>query len=88
MEVMSKMNNELNKLPYAQWLETALRYLIAFPVRGICINAVDDDGNIYTNYYKITMHDKLAISGSIQQDAMLDTLRANEYIKDEELDEE
>ena len=80
------MNNELSNLPYAQWLETALRELIAFPVKGICINAVGDDGSIYTNYYKITMHDKLVIGSSLQQDAMFDTLKANGFIKREEDD--
>ena len=82
-------NNDLNNIPYAEWLEKALSDIITLPIRGICISAVTDTGEAYTNYYKISMMDKLTIAGLIQQDATFDSLAANGLIKyvDEEEDE-
>lgn len=77
-------NVELNKIHYAQWLEKALQELITFPVKGICLSAVTDSGEAYTNYYEVSMMDKLLIAGLIQQDAMLDTMAANGFIEYED----
>ena len=83
--------NNFNDIPYAQWLENALKELLDLPVKGICMAAiVGDKGDIYTNYHNVAMADKLVIAGLIQQDAMLDTMAANgfiEYEDDEEEDE-
>lgn len=73
-------------LPYAKWLEKTLQELVTFPVRGICISATGDKGEVYVNYHNVSMADKLVISGLIQQDAMLDTMAANgivEYVEEE-----
>ena len=78
------MTNNFKELPYAQWLETALQEMIAFPLKGICINAVSADGTVYTNYYKISMNDKLLIAGLLQHDAMIDTLTVNGFIGQED----
>lgn len=78
------MPNDFENIPYAEWLESALRELITFPVEGICMFAIGKDGAIYSNYHNISLANKLTIAGSIQQDAMIDTLVANGYIKDEE----
>lgn len=78
---MTNNNNNLKNIPYAAWLEQALQELIKFPVKGICLNAVTENGEIYTNYYEVPMASKLTIAGIIQQDAMLDTLAANGYIQ-------
>lgn len=77
----------INELPYAAWLEKNLKDLISSPVKSICISAVSEDGDIYRDYYKVTMLDKILIAGIIQQDAMLDSMAANgivEYVEDEE----
>ena len=74
-------------LPYAKWLEDTLQEMIKYPVKGIALNAITDNGEIYTNYYKITMADKLIIAGVVQQDAMFDSLAANgviDYADEEE----
>ena len=79
-------NKKLNELPYAPWLEKALQELINFPVKGICLVATTETGEVYNNYYQVSMLDKLAIAGVIQQDATFDALAANgvvEYIDDE-----
>ena len=78
-------------MPYAKWLESVLKDITKYPVKGISFNAVTEDGEIYTNYYNLSMGDKLLVSGIIQQDAMLDTLAASgviEYGDDDEEDED
>jgi hypothetical protein len=80
-------NNNLNNIPYAQWLENALRELIDLPVKSICIFATTENGDIYNNYHNITMADKLVMAGIIQQDAMLDTMIANGFIEEEDDDD-
>lgn len=85
------MHKDLSNIPYAKWLEDTLQEMIKYPVKGISLNALTTNGEIYTNYYEISMADKLLIAGIIQQDAMLDTLAANgivEYAEEEELDGE
>lgn len=78
------MTNNLKELHYAQWLETTLKEMLDFPVKGICINAISADGAVYTNYYKTSMNDKLLVAGLLQQDAMLDTLTMNGFINKED----
>lgn len=77
--------NDLKNIPYAPWLENALRELINFPVKGICMFAITKTGDIYSNYNdNISMADKLLIAGLIQQDAMMDQLAINGFIDCEE----
>ncbi len=71
----------LNALPYAEWLEKALHGLVKMPVEGICFTAILKGGEAYTNYYNISMMNKLTIAGLIQQDATLDSLAANGFIE-------
>lgn len=82
-------DNNINSIPYAAWLEKNLRDLIGTPVKSICISAVSVDGDIYRDYYKTSMVDKITIAGIIQQDAMLDSMAAHgiiEYSDEEEGD--
>ena len=81
---MTNNNNIFNNISYAQWLEEALKELIEFPVKGICISAVATTGEIYTNYHQVPMMDKVKIAGMIQQDAMIETLRVNGMINEED----
>lgn len=73
--------NNLNDLAYGPWLENTLKELIGFPVKGLCLTAIGQGGEVYTNYHEISMMDKIKIAGVIQQDAMLDTLLANGFIE-------
>lgn len=72
---------DFSTLHYAPWLEKALQELLNFPVKGICMHAITENGDVYSNYYQIPMKDKLTIAGTIQQDAMYDTLAANGIIQ-------
>lgn len=76
--------NNLNNIPYAEFLEQTLKELITMPVKGICLNAVLSDGAVYTAYYNVSMQNKHTISGLVQQDATLDFLKVNNYVKNDE----
>ena len=75
---------EINSLPYAEWLEKSLRNLMTMSIDAICICTKTETGEVGTGYWNTTMGDKLVFAGLIQQDAMLETLRENEYIDPEE----
>lgn len=79
------MTNEpinLKELPYAQWLEDTIQDIVKLPVKGIALSLILEDGSVYSNYYKVSALDKLTIAGTIQQDSMYDSLRANGLIND------
>lgn len=80
--------NRITDKPYAKWLERALSEMSSYPVHGITLAAVTDTGEIYTDYYEVSMADKLVISGVIHQDATLDMLAANGIINYEEDEED
>lgn len=83
------MSNEpinLKELHYAQWLEETIQDIVKLPVKGIALSLILEDGSVYSNYHNIPALDKLTIAGTIQQDAMYDSMRANGLIKD--VDEE
>lgn len=84
---MNGNEHDLESLPYAPWLETALQELVTFPVKGICMFAVAEDGSIYSNYHDVSVMDKLTISGLIQMDATTESLIANGQIKPVEEEE-
>lgn len=85
---MSNKPINLKELPYAQWLEDVVQDIVKLPVKGIAISLVLEDGSVYSNYHNIFALDKLTIAGTIQQDAMYDSMRANGLIKDVDEDEE
>lgn len=85
---MNKEPINLNEIPYTQWLEETLQNIVKLPVKGIALNVVLADGSLYTDYYKLSMNNKLTIAGLIQQDAMYDSLRINGLIKDADEEDE
>ena len=78
---MTEKKNNITDMPYAKWLEQALRDISNIPVRGMVVSCILEDGNTYTNYWKTSMGDKILLSGLIQQDAMFDSLEANGIIQ-------
>lgn len=87
---MSDRNNnvDITEMPYAQWLERALRDISELPIRGIALVGTLEGGDIYTDYYNIPMADKLMLAGIINQDATLDMLEAQGIINYEDTEEE
>ena len=85
---MNNNENDIREMPYAEWLEGALRRISVMPMRTLILIGITEDGDTYNDYYNATMGDKLMIAGMIQQDAMLDTLEANGYIKSMDDDDE
>lgn len=78
---------DITKLPYAEWLEDALKSMSALPLRTIAILGVTENGDMYNDYYNANVGDKIMISGFVQQDAMYESLKASGYITDDD-DEE
>lgn len=80
--------SDLSKLPYAKWLEQSLQNIITNQVHSICIisKVIDENGEdlIGTGYWKCNQSDKLVFAGYLQHDAILDTMRINGYITDDE----
>lgn len=85
--------NNLNNLPYAEWLEQSLRNIVGKPVEAICImtrfaDTDDENGDMVgSGYWHCSVSDKLVFAGFLQQDAMLDTMKVNGYIPDDDEDE-
>lgn len=77
--------------PIVDWVMQTMRDISKMPIKGIMLSAVTEDGETYTNYYKVSMADKILISGLISQDATLDMMAANgiiDYAEDEDNDDE
>ena len=88
---MADEKTDITKMPYAKWLEQTLHDISSFPVKGIALLVCTDSGDSYTNYYNVSMADKLIMAGLIQQDSTLDMLAANGLIRyedDEETEED
>ena len=68
---------DIRSKEYAAYMEHTLKDMNDLPVESICIITKLKDGAVYTSYYNSTMTDKLIYAGLVQQDAMLDTLRAS-----------
>ena len=79
---------DIFSMPYAKWLESVLKDIAKYRVRGLSFNVITDEGEIYTNYYNLSMGDKILVAGILQQDAMLDSLAANGIIGYDEEDDE
>lgn len=85
---MSGRSKNITDMPYAQWLERTLRDISELDTRAIALVGVLENGDVYTGYYNTSMTDKLVLAGVINQDAMMDSLKANGVIEYEEDDEE
>ena len=84
---MADEKTDITKMPYAKWLEQTLHDISSFPVKGIALLVCTDSGDSYTNYYNVSMADKLIMAGLIQQDSTLDMLAANGLIQYEDGEE-
>ena len=73
---------------YATFMEDTLRDMVALPVEGICIVAKLKGGGHMMNYYRSSPVDKLTYAGLIQQNAIVATLQANNWIPKRDADTE
>ena len=85
---MSDEKANITKMPYAKWLEQTLHDISSLPVKGIALLVCTDSGDSYTNYYNVSMSDKLIMTGLIQQDSTIDMLAVNGFIKYEDDEDE
>mgnify|MGYP006891090556 CR=1 FL=1 len=85
---MNENSTDITKMPYAQWLEEALKNITALPMRTLVILGITEGGDMYNDYYNASIGDKLMIAGLVQQDAMYDSLEVNGHIKIEDDEED
>ena len=81
---MVNNRNNITEMPYAKWLEQTLHDISSLPVKGIALLVSTENGDSYTNYYNVSMADKLIRAGLIQQDSTLDMLASNGIIQYED----
>ena len=78
---------DLTELPYAGWLESALRQLIqGEPVEAICMLTRTNTGEVAMDYHNCTMEDFTLFSGLLQQEALIETLKIRGLVPEEEDD--
>lgn len=68
---------------YAAFMEETLKGMMELPVEGICVVTKLKGGAVFANFFNSNMIDKITYAGVIQQDAMLDMLKANNYVDGE-----
>ena len=69
--------SDIRQTEYAKFLEAACGKVMAYKPRAIAITYMCEDGSIGSGYFECTMVDKLAMAGTIQQDAIMDAIAAN-----------
>ena len=80
--------SKLDEIPYARWLEDSLQNIINMQVESICILTKTKTGEVGTGYYETSAADKLLFAGFLHHDAVIDTLKANGVIDEEDETEE
>ena len=68
---------DLNELPFASWLEDAVRALIEHNATAIAIAAGVQNDQVFTAYYNCGMAEKALLATHIHGDAMMDMVLAN-----------
>ena len=68
---------DIDKLPYAKWLEETIRALVESNPQQICIAAIMPDRSVGTAYYECSAQDKAILAHNIQVDITMDVIEAN-----------
>jgi len=69
--------DEIEKLPYASWLEETVCHLVHLKPKAISVSAILDDGNVMTGYYEADPTQMAVMAHNIQMDSIMDSLLAN-----------
>lgn len=70
-------SEDVTKLPYAPWLENAIKVLSQHDVKSACIVASIEGGDALTGYWKANARDKAIFASNIQSDIVIDTIQSN-----------
>ena len=81
-------SEDITKLPYAPWLENAIRTLTEHHVHAACIVATVHDGYAMTGYWHADAQPKEIFAHNIQSDIVLDIVKQNAGIIKEAMEEE
>lgn len=68
---------DIDKLPYAKWLEETIRSLVESQPECICVAAIMPDRAVGTSYYNCSAQDKAILAHNIQVDITMDVIEAN-----------
>lgn len=68
---------DITKLPYAPWLENAIKILTEHHVQSACVVAMVEDDTVLTGYWNASANDKAVFVSNIQSDITLDVIRNN-----------
>lgn len=68
---------DIEKLPYAKWLEETIRDLVESQPECICVAAIMPDKSVGTAYYECSVQDKAILAHNIQVDITMDVIEAN-----------
>lgn len=79
---------DITKLPYAPWLENAIKILTAHDVHTAGIVARVEDDTVLTGYWNASANDKAVFASNIQNDITLDVIRNNADIIKQALEDD
>ena len=68
---------DIEKLPYAAWLEDLIKTLIAVNPYTMCVVARTESGDTLTGYYYAEAEDKAVMAHAIQSDIVMDLIENN-----------
>lgn len=68
---------DFENIPFAEWLEEAVHWLLDMKASRIAIVAMDEDGETLTAYYNADVTDMALMADAIQADEWLERLEAN-----------
>ena len=72
----------------SEFLEEGLREIYEHDATSVAIFARLEDGQILSGYWNVDVATKFVISGYIQQDTLVETLKTNNYIEDDEVEDD
>ena len=52
---MTDETKDITKMPYASWLEQVLHDISEYPLKGIVLAGIRENGDVYANYYELSM---------------------------------
>ena len=81
-------SEDITKLPYAPWLENAIRILTEHHVHSACIVARVENDTVLTGYWNASANDKAVLASNIQNDITLDLIRNNADLIKQAMEEE
>lgn len=68
---------EIEKIPFKDFFEESIKTICEHDPTALAMAVLLEDGQIFTGYCNAEIADKAVMANAIQQDAMMDMIRAN-----------